>query len=159
MIWGIKKNRIITFIVVGLCALFIVYAFFGQEYLYAKKYANTLFDVDVPNKTKVIEQNFDYGTFYGGGPWGSGGYPTLVAYQILSTELSEREIFNYYSIKDFEIYFEGMEVVKKNHKNQFWYEGIIKEDVLNTEKNTEKPIKVIIQYRKEFSYPLFIDFN
>ncbi|PLR91940.1 hypothetical protein [Bacillus sp. T33-2] len=124
-----------------------------------RKYADKLLEYKVPEKTEVIEQDFDYGVIYGGGPWGNGGYPTLVAYKRILTELSEKEIFDHYNTKDFEIYFKGAEELKKNNNNQIWYEGYIKkEDALSTEENNEHPIEVIIQYRTEFSYPFFIDF-
>ncbi len=135
------------------------YIFVGQEYIYAKKYANKLLEFELPENTEVIEQDFDYGVLYGGGPWGSGGRPTVVAYKRVLTELSEKEIFEHYYLKDFEIYFEGTEELNKNDKTQIWYEGFIKnEEALSTEENIEEPIEVIVQYRTEFSYPFFIDF-
>ncbi|TDL31996.1 hypothetical protein E2R51_12335 [Jeotgalibacillus sp. S-D1] len=147
---------ILTFLAIFALGLF--YIFFGQEYVYAKKYANRLLEYKLPEKTKVIEQDFDYGVLYGGGPWGSGGRPTLAAYKRISTELSEKEIFEHYNKNDFEIYFEGTEKLKKNSNNQIWYEGYLKsEDVLSSEENSEEPIEVIIQYRTEFSYPFFMD--
>lgn len=134
------------------------YVFAGQKYVYAKKYANRLLEFEVPEKTEVIEQDFDYGVLYGGGPWGSGGYPTMVANKRILTKLSEKAIYEHYNSKDFEIYFEGTEDLMKNSKNQTWYEGFIKEeDALSTEENNVEPIEVIIQYRMEFSYPFFID--
>lgn len=135
------------------------YFFVGQEYVYAKKYANTLFEFELPESTEVIEKDFDYGVLYGGGPSGSGGYPTLVAYIKISTQLSEKEIFEHYNNHDFEIYFKGAEEQMRNTKGQMWYEGSIKsEEALSTDDNLKAPIEVIIQHRKEFSYPFFIDF-
>lgn len=156
---SVKGIMPVIFILVGLCVLCMFYVFVGQEYVYAKKYANRLLEFELPEKTKVIEQGFDYGVLYGGGPSGSGGYPTLVTYKKILTELSEKEIFEHYNTNDFEIYFEGTEELNKNFNNQVWYEGYIKsEDILSIEENSEEPVEVIIQYRTEFSYPFFIDF-
>ncbi|MFL0366175.1 hypothetical protein ACH0BF_24600 [Pseudobacillus sp. 179-B 2D1 NHS] len=154
----VKVLITVPFVFVAICILFLFYVFVGQEYVYAKKYANRLLDFELPEKTEVIEQDFDYGVLYGGGPWGSGGYPTVVVNIRILTKLSEKAIFEHYKSKDFEIYFEGTEELKKNSKNQIWYEGLVKEeDALSTEENNEAPIEVIIQYRTEFSYPFFID--
>lgn len=154
----VKWAKSIILVLIGLSVLFVSYVFFGQEYVYAKKYANKLLEFEIPVKTEVIDQDFDYGVLYGGGPWGSGGYPTLVVYQRIVTELSEKEVFDHYKTKDFEIYFEGAEELKQNRKNQIWYEGFMKdEDTLSTEENNDEPIEAIIQYRTEFSYPFFID--
>ncbi|WP_168123937.1 hypothetical protein [Paenibacillus sp. HB172176] len=148
----------IAFLVLGVSFMF--YFFVGQKYAYAKKYANTLFEYEMPAATQVIEKDFDYGVFYGGGPWGSGGYPTMVAYIKISTQLSEKEVFEHYNKNGFEIYFKGTEELQKNDKGQIWYEGNIKnEDSLSTKENSKVPIEVIIQYRIEFTYPLFFDFN
>ncbi|MBP2242303.1 hypothetical protein J2Z40_002877 [Cytobacillus eiseniae] len=155
---NVKWIITVTILLIGLFILFMVYVFVGQEYVYAKKYANRLLEFELPIKTTVIDQDFDYGVIYGGGPWGNGGYPTLVVYQKVITELSEREIFEHYNSEDFEIYFEGTEELQKNNNNQIWYEGSIKEKtILNTESNSNEPIEAIIQYRTEFSYPFFID--
>lgn len=135
------------------------YVLVGQEYVYAKKYANRLLKFELPEKTEVIEQDFDYGVLYGGGPWGSGGRPTVVAYKRISTELSEKEIDKHYDTNDFEIYFDGLEDLKVNSNGQLWYEGTIKDkNVLSSQRNENKKMEVIIQYRSEFSYPFFIDF-
>jgi hypothetical protein len=156
---GVKIILVLTVTFLGLSALFMFYVFVGQEYVYAKKYAKTLLEYELPEKTEVVVKDFDYGVLYGGGPWGSGGRPTVVAYKRISTELSEKEIFEHYNANNFEIYFEGTEELKKNGNNQIWYEGNIKnEDSLSAEDNNEAPIKVIIQYRTEFSYPFIIDF-
>lgn len=156
---GLKRFLPFMIVLGGLIVLFLFYVFVGQEYLYAKKYANRLLELELPRKSEVIKQDFDYGVIYGGGPWGSGGYPTLVAYKRIRTELSEKEIFEYYNSNDFEIYFDGSVELKKNNKGQIWYEGLMKdEDALSTEKNDEEPMEVMIQYRTEFSYPFFIDF-
>jgi hypothetical protein len=134
------------------------YIFFGQEYVYAKKYADKLLDYQLPEKTKALEEEFDYGVLYGGGPWGSGGRPTVVAYKRISTELSEKEIYKHFDTNDFEIYFDGLEEIKVNSKGQMWHEGTTKDaNVLSSKSNKKKPLEVIIQYRTEFSYPFFID--
>ncbi|MEN1969662.1 hypothetical protein WMZ97_16490 [Lentibacillus sp. N15] len=158
-----KLNRktilVLTVTFLGLGVFFIFYFFIGQEYVYAKKYANTLFQYELPEKTEVVGKKFDYGVLYGGGPWGSGGYPTLVSYIKISTQLSEKEVFEHYNKNGFEIYFKGTAEQKMNNKEQTWYEGYIKsEDSLSTKNNNKAPIEIIIQYRKEFSYPFFIDF-
>lgn len=147
------------FVFVITCILLLLYVFVGQEYVYAKKYANKLLEFKLPEQTEVIDQDFDYGVLYGGGPWGSGGYPTVVAYKKILTKLSERDIFNHFQSKEeFEIYFNGTEELKMNSSNQIWYEGLVKDNEnLSTNDNIEEPIEVIIQYRTEFSYPLFID--
>ena len=77
----------------------------------------------------------------------------------LSSELSEKEIFEHYNEDRFEIYFEGNEDIKKNSYGKVWYEGdkSIGEN-LNDESNEGDPIKFIIQIRGVFSYPFFIDF-
>lgn len=135
------------------------YYIFGQEYRYAKSFSKQLIEYPLPAKTQVIEKNFDYGVLYGGGPKGSGGYPTVAVYMILSSELSEKEIFEYYNKGKFEIYFEGNEDIKKNSDGKVWYEGNKSTgENLNGESNENDPIKFIIQIRKEFSYPFFIDF-
>ncbi|MFC4323058.1 hypothetical protein [Litchfieldia salsa] len=148
----------IPFIFVGLFVVFMIYVFAGQEYVYAKNYANQLLEYELPERTTIIEQDFDYGVLYGGGPWGSGGRPTIVAYQRISTELSEEEIYNHYKPKNFEIYFNGLEDIQENSSGQVWYEGTMKnENLLSSQRNEKKPLEAIIQYRTEFSYPFFID--
>ncbi len=155
---SVKVLLAVPFVFVTICILFLFYVFVGQKYIYAKKYANELLEFKLPEQTEVIEQDFDYGVLYGGGPWGSGGYPTVVAYKKIVTKLSEKEIYKHYQSKEFEIYFNGTEELKRNSSNQIWYEGIMKDkDSLSIEQNNEEPIEVIIQYRTEFSYPLFID--
>ncbi|KYG33647.1 hypothetical protein [Priestia endophytica] len=154
-----KKLKLITvcLVLIGIGSL--SYYIFGQEHRYAKRYAHQLFDYPLPPKTKIMEQDFDHGVLYGGGPSGSGGYPTVAAYMKLSSELSEKEIFDYYHKKHFEIYFEGDETMEKDSKGRIWYEGknAVKEN-LSIENNKGRPIKFIIQSKKEFSYPFFISF-
>lgn len=107
----------------------------------------------------MIEKYFDYGVLYGGGPWGSGGYPTVVAYMKLSSELSEKELFNHYNKNKFEIFFEDSEIIEKNREGKKWYEGQNSTGKnLSYKINKNDPINFIVQYRKEFSYPFFIDF-
>ena len=155
-----KRNGCLIFallILIGFCSL--SYFIFGQEYRYAKKHANQLFDYPLPPKTEVIDKDFDYGVLYGGGPWGSGGHPTVAAYMKLSSELSEKEIFEHYNEDRFEIYFDGNEEIKKNSSGKIWYEGNKSTgENLNDESNEGEPIQFIIQIRGVFSYPLFIDF-
>lgn len=105
---------LITITLVGICMFYI---FNGQEYDYAKKNANTLLEFELPKKTKVLKEEFDYGVLYGGGPWGSGGRPTVVAFQRISTELSEKEIHKHYDTNGFEIYFDGLEDINVNSKD------------------------------------------
>lgn len=153
-----RWKKIIAISILGLCIAFLFYVFVGQQYLYAKKYSNILFEYELPEKTEVIEQDFGYGVLYGGGPWGSGGRPTVAAYQKLSTRLSEKEIFQHYNTNDFEIYFNGTEELMRDSGNQIWYEGEQKsERTLSSKGNDSEPIEVIIQFRTEFSYPFFID--
>ena len=155
-----KRNGCLIFvllILIGFCLLF--YFIFGQEHRYAKNHANQLFDYPLPPKTEVIDKDFDYGVLYGGGPWGSGGHPTVAAYMKLSSELSEKEIFEHYNEDRFEIYFEGNEDIKKSSDGKIWYEGDKSTgENLKNESNEGDPIKFIIQIRGSFSYPFFIDF-
>ncbi|MFJ5771692.1 hypothetical protein [Psychrobacillus sp. NPDC093180] len=147
-------------IAITLIGIYTFYIIKDQEYVYAKKSANILLEFELPKKTKALKEGFDYGVLYGGGPWGSGGRPTVVAYKRISTELSEKEIYKHYNTNDFEIYFDGLEDIIENSKGQIWYEGTIKDEhVLSSESNENKPIEVIVQYRTEFSYPLFIDLH
>ncbi|PFA60049.1 hypothetical protein [Bacillus sp. AFS015896] len=156
----LKRNKIlITLLLISIVIGLLLYYIFGQEYRYAKKYANQLFDHPLPEKTEVIEKDFEYGVLYGGGPSGSGGYPTVAAYVKLSSELSEEEIFKHYNNNEFEIYFEGDETIEKNSEGKIWYEGKKSTgENLNGKSNKEHPIQFIIQSRTEFSYPFFIDF-
>ena len=153
-----KNKKLYTIILILIVSVLLLYYVFGQEYRYAKIYANELFDFEIPEKTKVVEQNFDYGVLYGGGPTGSGGYPTVVAYIKLSSELSEKEIFNHYNKNEFEIFFQDSEIITKNIQGKKWYDGKkSKGENLSFKINNDDPIKFIVQYRKEFSYPFFID--
>jgi len=50
-------------------------------------------------------------------------------------------------------------LIRRNNNGQFWYEGTIKDkNVLSSQRNENKKMEVIIQYRSEFNYPFFIDF-
>ena len=111
-------------------------SFFSQDKKTAEKFANKVFSYPLPPKTKGLEQGFDYGVSYGGGPWGSGGQPTVVVYKKLYSELSEKEVYDYYKEQElgFEIYFEG-----KTREN------------LHTKDNTGEPIEFIIQVRTVFT--------
>lgn len=147
---------LLIIILAVICMFF--YIISSQEQEYAKKYANKLLEFELPEKTKVLKEEFDYGVLYGGGPWGSGGRPTVVAYTRISTELSEKEIYKHYNTNGFEIFFDGLEDMIVNSKQQIWYEGTIKdENSLSSKRNEETPLEAIIQYRTEFNYPLFID--
>lgn len=154
-----KNKKINIIIIILIVIILLAYYVFGQEYRYAKINSNRLFDYELPKKTKLIEKDFDYGVLYGGGPSGSGGYPTVVGYMKLSSELSEKDIFNYYEQVDFEIFFEGSEILKKNNEGKEWYEdNKISNTKLSDEKNEDNPINFIVQDRTEFTYPFFIDF-
>lgn len=154
-----KKLKLLSICLVLIGIGSLSYYIFGQEHRYAKRYAHQFFDYPLPQKTKVMEKGFDHGVLYGGGPSGSGGYPTVASYMKLSSELSEKEIFDYYHKKQFEIYFEGDATMEKDSKGRIWYEGedAVKEN-LSIENNKERPIQFIIQSKKEFSYPFFISF-
>lgn len=148
----------------------LIYALFGQEYLYAKSFADELSDYPLPDKTKIVDKNFDYGVLFGGGPSGSGGYPTVASFIEIESELSEKELYDYYN-KDnifsvpgedtkkvgFEIYFAGYHD-KKIEKGKVWIEGNTQPKELSSGKNEGSPIKAIVQIRTEFSCPFFIDF-
>lgn len=99
----------------------------------------------------MLDQGFDYGVGYGGGPSGSGGRPTVVAYKKLYSKLSEKEGDDYYKKRGFEIYFEGdKEINKTSDGKKTWYEGKTHEN-LRTKDNTEETIEFIIQARTEFT--------
>ena len=91
----IKKIAIASAVI--LIIGFLIYALFGQEYLYAKSFAAEFYEYPLPDKTKVTEKNFDYGVLFGGGPSGSGGYPTVASYIEIESELSEKELYDYYN--------------------------------------------------------------
>lgn len=154
-----NKKRSYTIVLISITIILLLYYVLGQQYRYAKVYANQLFNYPTPERTKIIEKDFDYGVLYGGGPWGSGGYPTMVAYMKLSSELSEQDIFKHYNQNKFEIFFESSEIIEKNIQGKKWFESEkSKDEELSHESNKNKPINFIVQYRTEFSYPFFIDF-
>lgn len=154
-----SNKKLYTMILISIAIILLFYYVLGQGHRYAKLYSSELFYYELPKKTKIIEKNFDYGVLYGGGPTGSGGYPTIVAYMKLSSELSEQAIFTHYNGREFEIFFEGSEIIKKNIHGKIWYEGEkSKGEELSEETNENNPIKFIVQYRTEFSYPFFVDF-
>ncbi|KGR85501.1 hypothetical protein [Lysinibacillus odysseyi] len=165
-----KSKRIAITSVAIFIIGFLVYALFGQEYLYARSFASELYEYPLPDKTKVTERNFDYGVLFGGGPSGSGGYPTVASYIEIESELSEKELYDYYNKGNvfsapgedakrvgFEIYFAG-HYHKQIEEGKVWFEGDIQPGELGSQKNDGKPIKAIVQIRAEFSYPFFIDF-
>lgn len=83
--------------------------FFNHDKRAAKDFAEEFYAIPLPPKTKIIDQDFNYGVYYGGGPWGSGGRPTVVAYKKLSSELSEKDLVDHYTsnppLEGVEIYF------------------------------------------------------
>jgi len=108
---------------------------FGQEYLYAKSFASKLYEYPLPDETKVIEKDFAYGVLFGGEPSGSGGFPTVASYIVLESDLSEKDLYDYYNkdkvipipCKDtkkigFEIYFAD-HYNKQIKKDKVWFEG------------------------------------
>ncbi|AOH57432.1 hypothetical protein ABE28_024095 (plasmid) [Peribacillus muralis] len=139
-----------------------IVAFYFYDLLSADKrtveeYANRLYSYPLPPNTEIIDKGFDYGVSYGGGPWGSGGQPTVVAYMKLSSELSERKLMDYYkinsSLKGFEVYFKGdEEIIKTFDGKKSWYEG--KTPSNPSEKSNEgEPIELIVQKRTLFESP------
>lgn len=148
-----KKFKILIILSVIVAVSWLAVSFFSQDEKTAEEFANKVFSYPLPPKTKVLEQGFDYGVSYGGGPWGSGGRPTVVVYKKLCSELSEKEVYDYYKEQDrgFEIYFEGDEEIKKAiDGKRTWYEGKTREN-LDTKDNTGEPIEFIIQVRTEFN--------
>ena len=164
----VTKKRI--WVLVSLITIeFILYAFIGERYLYARSFASELFKYPLPPKTNVVNKDFDYGIFYGGGPWGSGGRPTVAAYMEIESELNAQELYDYYNKINvfsepgsdnkrigFELYFDG-DYEKNISDGKVWYEGT--QNHMTSEKDTGKPIKAIVQIRTEFSHPFLIDFN
>ncbi|SER97386.1 hypothetical protein [Psychrobacillus sp. OK032] len=144
---------------------FFFYDLLSEDKQTVEEFANEFFSYTLPTKTKIIEKGYDYGVSYGGGPWGSGGQPTAVAYMKLSSELSEKELLDYYemdnneSLKGFEIYFKGDEEIKKTFDGKHsWYEGTTPSNPSN-ESNKGEPIEFIVQKRTVFDSPLgeFVD--
>lgn len=165
------KPKMIAIISIPILLIgFFIYALFGQGYLYAKFFASKLYAYPLPDKTKVADRNFDYGVLFGGGPSGSGGYPTVASFIEIESELSEKELYDYYN-KDnvfsvpgeerkrvgFELYFEG-HYEEQNEDGKVWIEGETQPKELSSERNEGSPIKAMVQIRSEFSYPFFIDF-
>lgn len=154
----VKKSKYIFVIAIILVISWLAVSFFSQDKKTAEEFANRVYSFPLPPKTKVVKQGYDYGVSYGGGPWGNGGQPTVVVYQGLSSELSEKELVNYYkeigseipSLKGIEIYLEGDEEIQRTFNGEkTWYEG----DTLknpSTKDNTDEPIKLIIQVRNIF---------
>ncbi|WP_424514038.1 hypothetical protein [Psychrobacillus psychrotolerans] len=139
-----------------LAASWLAVSFFSQDKKNAEEYANNFFSYPIPPETKMLEHGFDYGVGYGvgygGGPSGNSGRPIVVAYKKLSSELSEKELYDYYNEQEraFEIYFEGDEEVNKTPDGRTWYEGKTREN-LHTKDNTGEPIEFIVQVRSEFA--------
>ncbi|MGG4268109.1 hypothetical protein [Peribacillus simplex] len=133
------------------------YDFFSKDKKTAEEFANKLYSYPLPPDTEIIDKGFDYGVTYGGGPWGSGGQPTVVAYMKLSSELSERKLIDYYkinsSLKGFEVYFKGdEEIIETFDGKKSWYEG---KTLSNPSKksNEGEPIELIVQKRTIFESP------
>lgn len=80
-----SKKIAIAFISIVLIGV-LIYALFDQEYLYAKSFADELYDYPLPGKTKIVDKNFDYGVLFGGGPSGSGGYPIVASFIEIESE-------------------------------------------------------------------------
>ena len=147
-----KRYKILIILSLILAVSWLAVSFFSQDKKTAEEFANKVFSYPLPLKTKVLEQGFDYGVSYGGGPWGSGGQPTVVVYKKLSSELSEKEVYDYYKEQEraFEIYFEGDEEINKTSDGRTWYEGKTREN-LHPKENTGKTIEFIVQVRSEFA--------
>lgn len=146
----------LPFFVVG----FILYALVGERYLYAKNIAHDLYHYPLPAHTKIVEKNFDYGVFFPNGPTGSGGYPTVVAFIEIESELSRKELYNYYNENTlpendevkFEIYFEDSQK-KIEVDGKVFYERSGSPGSLSSEVTKGEKTKAIIQIKKEFSHP------
>lgn len=146
-----NKYKILIFLLIILAVSWLAVSFFSQDKKTAEEFANKVFSSPLPSKTKELDRGFDYGVGYGGGPSGSGGRPTVVVYKKLYSELSEKEVDDYYKKRGFEIYFEGDEELKKtSDEKRTWYEGKHREN-LSTKDNTGEPIEFIIQARTEFT--------
>lgn len=146
-----KKYKILIILAIFLIGSWSAMYFFGQDKRTAEEFANKFYSYPLPPKTKVTDQGFDYGVGYGGGPSGSGGYPTVAVYRMLSSELSEKEVVDHYKERGFEIYFEGDEEIKKTSDGKrFWYEGKTPVNP-STKDNAQEPIEFIIQSRTEFT--------
>lgn len=146
------KNKYKIFIILFtiVAVTWLAAAFFNQDKKTAEEFAIKIFSTPLPPKTKVLDRGFDYGVTYGGGPSGSGGYPTVVVYQKLYSELSEKEVAEYYKERDYELYFDGDEELKKAMDGKrTWYEGKKREN-LSSKDNTGRPIEFIVQVRTEF---------
>jgi len=148
-----KRYKVLIILSIILAISWLAVSFFSQDKKTAEEFANKVFSYPLPPKTKVLEQGFDYGVGYGGGPWGSGGQPTVVVYKKLYSELSEKEVYDYYKEQErgFEIYFEGDEEINKTFDGKrTWYEGKTREN-LRTKENTGEPIEFIVQVRTLFT--------
>ncbi|RAS77257.1 hypothetical protein [Priestia endophytica] len=90
----------------------------------AKKFANKLFSYPLPPKTEITAKGFDYEVLYEGEFFKEEDPFTVVAYIRLSSELSEKELTDYYnknndgfsdisSLKGFEVQFEGEQEIQE----------------------------------------------
>lgn len=146
-----NKFKILIILLTILAIVCLAVSFFSQDKKNAEEFAKKFFSTPLPPETKELDRGFDFGVAYGGGPWGSGGRPTVVVFQKFYSELSEKEVHEYYKEKGVEIYFDGDEELKKTSDGKrFWNEGKERKN-LSTKDNTEEPIKFIIQIRKEFT--------
>lgn len=128
--------------------------FFNHDKRAAKDFAEEFYAIPLPPKTKIIDQDFNYGVYYGGGPWGSGGRPTVVAYKKLSSELSEKDLVDRYTsnppLEGVEIYFKWDEKdTTTAGSEKKWFEGEMPKQP-STENHKGSPIEVVIQSREEF---------
>lgn len=140
------------FLLIGLFLWFV-----GKDKREAKDFADKLYSYPLPPETEVINKGYDYGSSYGGTPQGNGNYITAIAYIKLSSNLSEKELIDYYKvIKVSEIYFEGDEEINTSRTGRSWYEGTTPVNP-NQEKNIQKPIELIVQTRTIF-LSAFADF-
>lgn len=131
--------------------------FFGKDKREAKDFADKLYSYPLPPETEVIQKGYDYGSSYGGTPLANGNYITAVAYMKLSSNLSEKELIDYYkAINGSEIYFEGDEEINTSRTGRTWYEGTTPVNP-SQEKNIQKPIELIVQTRTIF-LSAFADF-
>lgn len=92
-----KCNKLLPIIAFLVLLIYLTIYYIGQPDRVSNEFAKKLFDYPLPNETTLIEQKqFNGRNWIGGG--GSGGEWNVVAYMKVNTQLSKREIVNYYSI-------------------------------------------------------------
>ncbi|MGG4268235.1 hypothetical protein [Peribacillus simplex] len=135
---------------------FFFYDLLSEDKQTVEEFANNFFSYTLPTKPKIIEKGYDYGVSFGGGPWGNAGQPTAVAFMKLSSELSEKELMDYYeidnnkSLKGFEVYFKSDEEIRETFDGKHsWYEGTTSSNP-SKESNKGEPIEFILQKRMVF---------